>query len=413
MTTPESQWDFFLAHAGPDLPRAEELYDRLADRARVFLDSRCLLLGDDWDTSLAAAQRASRITVVLVSSRTDEAYYEREEIAAALAMARKAREKHRVVPVFLDGQIGDDVPYGLRLKHGLTISEGLSLADAATSLLELLERLHRAGEAKARDAESGTTDGTIDGTGILLEPEVDWISPVRTNTVRYKLAVFDYDGTLLRGESFDFSWEAVWQALGFSKKIQADLRREYRQQTSADSSRANRVQAYRRWCDRACEHFKSRGLTRAQLKEICRPLVLTRNCREALTVLRQSGVVTAIVSGGLDTFLEDTFPDFRDHFDFVFLNQLLFSPEGLLTGVCATEYDFQGKAEALDRISERIGCTADEAVFVGDHFNDEAVMLRADKAIAYPPKDTVVAGVVHRSVTEDDLLTIVPLVLQE
>ncbi len=38
-------------------------------------------------------------------------------------------------------------------------------------------------------------------------------------------------------------------------------------------------------------------------------------------------------------------------------------------------------------------------------------MLRVDKAIAYPPKDAVVEGVLHEAIYEDDLLEVVPHVL--
>ena len=46
--------------------------------------------------ALAAAQRRSRVTIVLVSPNTDEAYYQREEIAAAIDWAsRSARVSSR------------------------------------------------------------------------------------------------------------------------------------------------------------------------------------------------------------------------------------------------------------------------------------------------------------------------------
>ena len=44
--------DFFLAHAGPDTATAERLYGLLADETSFFLDSRSLVLGDDWDRHL-------------------------------------------------------------------------------------------------------------------------------------------------------------------------------------------------------------------------------------------------------------------------------------------------------------------------------------------------------------------------
>ena len=145
METEEYTWDIFLAHAGVDAPAAEELYGLLEQHCKVFLDTRCLLLGDDWDNELALAQRKSLVTVVLVSSRTEQAYYQREEIAAAIDMARKDKDKHRVVPVFL-GNRGDEiiVPYGLRLKHGLFLPKVNGLSVIAERLVNLLSHLkHR------------------------------------------------------------------------------------------------------------------------------------------------------------------------------------------------------------------------------------------------------------------------------
>src|SRR3954451_4285646 len=113
-------WDFFIAHASADIEPAEALYEHLnGGAAKVFLDRKSLLLGDDWDTKIAQAQSASLITLVLVSAKTDRAYYERDEIAAAIALARENENRHRVIPIFLD----DDAkpPYGLGLKHGLRV----------------------------------------------------------------------------------------------------------------------------------------------------------------------------------------------------------------------------------------------------------------------------------------------------
>ena len=144
------------------------------------------------------------------------------------------------------------------------------------------------------------------------------------------------------------------------------------------------------------------------------PLHLAVNTREALTQLRGAGMTIAIVSGGVDTFLEDLFPDYRDFVDFAFINRLTFSSDNVIEGVVATAYDFEGKAEALELVCRRVGCDiATEAVFVGDHFNDEAVMLRAALAIAFPPHDLIASDASQVKLTEDDLLTIVPKILVE
>jgi ABC-type Na+ efflux pump permease subunit len=131
-------WDIFLAHAGADASVAEELYE-LLEPCKVFLASRSLLLGDDWDRELARAQQRSLITVVLVAARTDTAYYQREEVAAALDMARADGSRHRVVPVYL--QNGHAVPYGLRLKHGLSLPDCGGLTGVSRRLIDLVGRL--------------------------------------------------------------------------------------------------------------------------------------------------------------------------------------------------------------------------------------------------------------------------------
>jgi TIR domain len=138
-----SDWDFFIAHAGPDTEKAEELYSYLHPVSRVFLDARCLLLGDDWDRELAHAQRSSLVTVVLISSRTEDAYYQREEIAAAIALARDQEGQHRVIPVFLDDESRSavSVPYGLRLKHGITLTVEGSQRNVAHRLLQELPQI--------------------------------------------------------------------------------------------------------------------------------------------------------------------------------------------------------------------------------------------------------------------------------
>jgi hypothetical protein len=129
-------WDFFLAHAAADKEVAESLYDLLCPPFRVFLDSRCLLPGDDWDRELAQAQSRAAMTLVLVSSRAEKAYYQREEIAAAIDMARRDKDRHRVVPIYAKSpqELGDDLPYGLRLKHGLLITEAGGLSEVAQKL---------------------------------------------------------------------------------------------------------------------------------------------------------------------------------------------------------------------------------------------------------------------------------------
>jgi hypothetical protein len=134
---PPIKFDFFIAYADPDHKVAQHLYGLLSPRVRVFLDSAVLQLGDDWDIEVGLAHRASRITIVLVSEHTPSAFYQREEVAAAVAMSRSAPERHRVVPLLLGERPRADLPYGLLVKAGLVVGNSLSLEDAAARLLDL------------------------------------------------------------------------------------------------------------------------------------------------------------------------------------------------------------------------------------------------------------------------------------
>lgn len=249
--------------------------------------------------------------------------------------------------------------------------------------------------------------------GLLHEPPPDWVAPLAKNRWRYKVVAFDLDGTLLRGDSYQFSWELFWNGLGFSKKIQKDLIREYRRKAQEGEARSFRVNAYRNWCQQACQKFMTRKATKTQLATMVAPLRLTANCRPVLKAMREEGVVLAIISGGVSLLLEEKLADFRDLFDFVFINELLFDHQGYLNDVVATEYDFHGKAEALAYVCQRVGCAAkDEAVFVGDAFNDEEIMLAVSLAIAYPPKDKVVEEI-STPIAEDNLEAVLQAIRQE
>jgi hypothetical protein len=139
---PAQEWDVFLAHAGPDRAIAEQLAEAIGGRAKVFLDSKSLIPGDNWDLLLPGAQQRSYMTVALIGATYDAAYYLRSEVAAAISMARLDAERHRVVPVYLQGADGraQAQPYGLNLKHGIEWPQGGSVQAVADRIVDALVR---------------------------------------------------------------------------------------------------------------------------------------------------------------------------------------------------------------------------------------------------------------------------------
>jgi len=147
MNVRHSQFDFFIAHAGPDVMAARALNRLLSKCHRVFLDADSLMPGDPWDEVLPRAQQQSRVTVVLVSGSTDHAYYQREEIAQAIELSRSEAGRHHVVPICLSGPpVPHDVPYGLRRLNFLFMDKPNSFQDVARRLTKTLRELElRAG----------------------------------------------------------------------------------------------------------------------------------------------------------------------------------------------------------------------------------------------------------------------------
>jgi hypothetical protein len=137
------KWDFFIAHAGPDIGTAQELFGFLSASSQVFLDKERLLLGDDWDTKIAQAQQSSLITLVLVSSKTERAYYQREEIAAAIDMARKAAIAQELKAGEADRfliKIGFDKSSRHRFRARLRFNGGRELMSPPTELRGFVPR---------------------------------------------------------------------------------------------------------------------------------------------------------------------------------------------------------------------------------------------------------------------------------
>ena len=103
--------DLFLAHSPGGRPSADALYSLLQGQIRVFLAERSIPPGDRWDRAIAAAQRASRATAVLIAQDANDSWYLGDEIVTAIALHRAAPDEHRIIPVLLAQ--GVSVPYGL------------------------------------------------------------------------------------------------------------------------------------------------------------------------------------------------------------------------------------------------------------------------------------------------------------
>jgi TIR domain len=109
-----ASWDFFIIHASPDKPSAEELFRLLSPQHRVFLDATGIRPGDEWGKVLDTALQTSRISIILISRKLDDAYFALSEIVQAIDLNRKNPLGRRIVPVVLSpGDEDAKAMYGL------------------------------------------------------------------------------------------------------------------------------------------------------------------------------------------------------------------------------------------------------------------------------------------------------------
>lgn len=224
--------------------------------------------------------------------------------------------------------------------------------------------------------------------------------PRTTSGLRqFKAVGFDLDGTLIRG--LTFSWTRIWQDLGFKKSVYREAMKRYLRGECT----------YEEWTTWAVARYRERRLTKARLIELAAELELTHNFDIGIKTLRDAGYRLAIISGGIDTLLYAKIPKADELFDDVFINRLKFDAEGVVEGVEPTPYDFAGKADALKLVAQRAGSSLENAVFVGDAFNDAHVSRVAGLSIAYPPQDQQVDALTDIQVDDDDLTAVAEAIL--
>jgi hypothetical protein len=236
---PEDRWDFFIAYANADRAAAENLYDLLSPPFRVFLDSRSLLPGDDWASRLAMAQSRTAVTLVLISSRTGGAYYQLEEIARAIELARREDDLHRVVPILFGEQDrAIELPYGLRLKQGISVTEAGGLVGVATRLKDTLRhRLAMSADEIQQRYVSRTPVGravrlvprdSFDRNGLLGLPERAYVfvgdhAEQRHRTLREILSNLWIGDAFERVENSNVGWLALTFEVGELNRRKLDL----------------------------------------------------------------------------------------------------------------------------------------------------------------------------------------------
>lgn len=182
-----------------------------------------------------------------------------------------------------------------------------------------------------------------------------------------KLAIFDFDSTLMDGETLEF----FAREIGIGDKVKAITDRAMRGELDFFESLTERV-----------SYLK--GFPVDKINEICTHLPLMNGADIVVKGLKEKGYKVVCFSGG---FKNATIPLCQKlGIDAEFSN-ILHSKDGLLTGLVGGEMMFNdSKGQMLKRLQSILDISEENTLTVGDGANDLSMFKYAGKRVAFCAK---------------------------
>ncbi len=182
-----------------------------------------------------------------------------------------------------------------------------------------------------------------------------------------KLAVFDFDSTLMDGETLEF----FAREIGIGEKVKAITDRAMRGELDFFESLTERVSFLK-------------GLPVSKVDEICKSLPLMNGAREVVSGLKDRGYKVVCFSGGFRNATE-LFAQTLN-LDGEFAN-ILHSKDGVLTGLVGGEMMFNdSKGKMLKRLQKLLDVNEENTLAVGDGANDLSMFKYSAKRVAFCAK---------------------------
>ena len=207
-----------------------------------------------------------------------------------------------------------------------------------------------------------------------------------------KLCVFDFDSTLMDGETITF----LAAQMGAGEEVRAITKRAMAGELDFFESLRERV-------------AKLKGMRLDAAREVCEELPFISGAKELIAELNARGVRTMVFSGGFH--LATDAAQKKLGFGLSFANEL-HSKEGVLTGLVGGEMMFSdSKGKMLARVREFLGLSKEEICAVGDGANDVSMFKEAGRGVAFCANE-VLKRHATACVEKRDLTLILPHILQ-
>ncbi|AZV46782.1 phosphoserine phosphatase SerB [Nautilia sp. PV-1] len=185
-----------------------------------------------------------------------------------------------------------------------------------------------------------------------------------------KLAVFDFDSTLMDGETIDF----LAEPLGLKEKVASITEMAMRGELDFFESLIMRVKLLE-------------GLEEKKVNDICHSLPLMPGAKEIVKELKKRNVTVVCFSGGFrnaTSYVKDLIGLDAD------FSNVLHAKDGVLTGLVGGEMMFShSKGDMLQRIQNILGVNEDQTMVAGDGANDLSMFKHAKTRVAFCAKEVL------------------------
>ncbi len=182
-----------------------------------------------------------------------------------------------------------------------------------------------------------------------------------------KLAVFDFDSTLMDGETIEF----LAKELGLESKVKDITDKAMRGEIDFFESLTQRVSLLK-------------GLEVKRVNEICHNLPIMNGAKDTIQGLKDLGYTVVCFSGGFKNATSYFAPILGLDGDF---SNTLHSKDGVLTGLVGGEMMFNtSKGEMLQNLQKIMHLTPENTIAIGDGANDLSMFKHAGTRVAFCAK---------------------------
>ena len=179
-----------------------------------------------------------------------------------------------------------------------------------------------------------------------------------------KLAVFDFDSTLMDGETIDF----LAAPLGLEQKVAEITERAMAGELDFFESLVERVSFLK-------------GLEYKKAVEICSDLPLMPGAYETVSKLKENGYKVICFSGGFRIGTTPAKEKLGLDADF---SNILHEKDGILTGLVGGDMMFGfSKGDMIQRVQAMLGVSVENTLVAGDGANDVSMFPYAGKRVAF------------------------------